>query len=144
MKVAIVRADGNVSIMHLVEGADIGSEIEKIKPMLPEGYVSHHIIYEDLPQDRTFREAWKHDGFSLSIDMQKARYIWRGKLRELRAPKLASLDIEYQRADESGDVAAKARIVSRKQSLRDVTSDPRIDAAQTTDDLKAAMPEVLL
>ena len=56
---------------------------------------------------------------------------------------MAALDIDYQRADEAADVARKREVVRRKQALRDVTDDPAIEAAQTPEELKAAIPAAL-
>lgn len=94
----------------------------------------------DLPADRSFRNAWKSD---LTHDMEKCRHIHRQRMREARAPKLAALDVEYQRADERGDVAAKREIASRKQRLRDITDRPEISKAETPDQLKRVWPEEL-
>ncbi len=94
----------------------------------------------DVPADLTFRNAWIVQAGRLVHDMPRARKIWRGKIREARAPLLAALDVEYQRADEHGDADAKAAIVARKQVLRDAPNDPAIEAAQTVDDLRAAWP----
>jgi hypothetical protein len=93
--------------------------------------------------DRTFRNAWTLSGAQITVDMPKARDIWRQKMREARAPLLQALDVEYMRADEAGDGAAKTRIAAEKQALRDVTADPAIEAAQTPDELKALWPSVL-
>jgi hypothetical protein len=68
--------------------------------------------------------------------MAKARSIWRNRLRAEREPILKRLDVEYQRADESGDATLKADIAQRKQALRDAPQDPRIDAAATPDELR--------
>ena len=57
-------------------------------------------------------------------------------------PKLAALDVEYQRADEDNDNQKKQQIRARKQALRDITIHPGIEAAQTPDDLLAVvLPE---
>ena len=79
----------------------------------------------------------------ISIDMEVARDIWRDKIRAARIPALASLDVEYQRADELSDAELKAAIAQRKQALRDAPADPRIDAATTTSELQAVWPEDL-
>jgi hypothetical protein len=77
----------------------------------------------------------------ITINMEKARDIHRAKMRDARVPLFLSLDIAYQRATETGvDTSA---IVAMKQALRDVTSDPAIDLAQTTDELKAIWPDIL-
>jgi hypothetical protein len=77
------------------------------------------------------------------VDMDKARDIQRARLRTLRAAEFAELDIQYQRADEKGDKAAKAAIALRKQQLRDVTDSPEIAEAKTPDALKDAGMSVI-
>ena len=94
----------------------------------------------DIPTDRTFRDALT---VRLDYDMAKARDIWRDKIRVARAPKLATLDIEYQRADEAADAKAKVDIATAKQALRDATADPAIEAAATCAELKAVWPAAL-
>ena len=69
------------------------------------------------------------------IDMAKAREIHKNKIRQARAPKLAELDIEFQRATESS--ADTSAIVAKKQALRDAPADSGIAAASDTDALKA-------
>tara|TARA_R100001463_G_scaffold13035_4_gene34952 strand:- start:1381 stop:1641 length:261 start_codon:yes stop_codon:yes gene_type:complete len=69
------------------------------------------------------------------IDMAKAREIHKDKIREARTPKLAELDIEFQKALEtSADTSA---IVAKKKALRDAPADSGIAAASDTDALKA-------
>lgn len=95
------------------------------------------------PDDRTYRDAWVKAAGKVEVDMPKARNIHRDRLRAERAPKLAALDADYLKADEAGDLAAKARITAEKQALRDVTADPGIEAAKTPQELKAVIPSVL-
>ena len=69
------------------------------------------------------------------IDMAKARDIHKTNIRTARAPKLAELDIEFQKAQEtSADTSA---IVAKKQALRDAPADSGIASASTADELKA-------
>lgn len=96
-----------------------------------------------IPTDRTFRNGWKAGMGKVEHDMPKCREIHKDRLRELRAPKLAALDVEYMRALEAGDSALAADIAAQKQVLRDVTKDPAITAAKTVDELKAAVPAVM-
>jgi hypothetical protein len=79
----------------------------------------------------------------INIDMEVAKNIWRDKIRAARAPILASLDVDYQRADESNDAARKTEVVASKQALRDATADPRIAAATSVENLRAAWPSAL-
>ena len=69
------------------------------------------------------------------IDMAKAREIHKTKIREARTPKLAELDIEFQKSLETG--ASTTDIVAKKQALRDAPADSGIAAANDTDALKA-------
>ena len=69
------------------------------------------------------------------VDMAKAREIHKTNIREARAPKLAELDIEFQKALETG--ASTTDIVAKKQALRDAPADSGIAAASDTDALKA-------
>jgi hypothetical protein len=69
----------------------------------------------------------------LTVNFTKAQAITKDRLRADRGPLLASLDIEFQRALESG--ADTSDIVERKQELRDVTI--QVDSATTLDQLKA-------
>ena len=101
---------------------------------------------DEVPNDcnhplRCFRGALDFDANGPKFIMEKCREIKRNELRSLRTPKLEALDIEYQRADERGDAIAKQEIAKRKQALRDVPADPRIDAALTPEELKAVLPE---
>jgi len=69
------------------------------------------------------------------IDMAKAKEVHKKNIRDARNPKLAELDIEYQRATEtSADTSA---IVAKKQVLRDYPAHAGISTAQNTQDLKA-------
>jgi hypothetical protein len=95
------------------------------------------------PSDRTFRNAWKLDSGAIEVDMTKAREMHKQKLREMRKPKLEALDSDYMRADEGGKTAEKKAVAAKKQALRDVTSDPAIEAAQTPEELKAVIPAAL-
>jgi len=69
------------------------------------------------------------------INMAKAKEIHKAKIREARTPKLSELDIEFQKAQETG--ADTSSIVSKKQALRDAPAATAISSATTTDELKA-------
>jgi hypothetical protein len=79
----------------------------------------------------------------ITINMSKAREIHRDRLRRMRVPKLAALDVASIRAMETNDTARLAEIAKQKQTLRDVTADPRIDAAATPEALSAVIPNSL-
>ena len=69
------------------------------------------------------------------IDMAKAREIHKANIREARESKFQELDVEFQKALETG--ASTTDIVAKKQALRDAPADSGISAATTADELKA-------
>ena len=74
--------------------------------------------------------------------MAKAKEIHKNNIRVAREPKLAALDIEFQRALEtSADTSA---IVAKKKALRDAPADTAINAATTEAELKAAWDTAVL
>ena len=71
----------------------------------------------------------------IKTDMAKAREIHKTNIRNARAPKLAELDVEFQKALETG--ASTTDIVAKKQALRDAPADSGIDAASDESALKS-------
>lgn len=67
--------------------------------------------------------------------MDKAKEIFRDKIRESRETKFEELDYAFMRAVEVGDTEEQSRVVSEKQKLRDAPADPDIDAATTVNEL---------
>jgi hypothetical protein len=154
MKYTVIeRSDGGVSINRGPDDEDVAMVVaawEQDYSRPGEGHVPATAVRwlvvaeEPAPVDKTFRAAWALVGEAITVDMPKARTIHRGRLRVMRAPLLAALDVDYQRADERGDAAEKTRIAAEKQALRDVTDDPAIEAARTPEELKAVVPAPLL
>ena len=69
----------------------------------------------------------------ITVNINKAKEIWKDKIRAARKPKLEELDVEYMRAQEIGsDTSA---IITKKQELRDYPA--QVDSATTTDEIKA-------
>ena len=74
--------------------------------------------------------------------MTRAKEIHKANIRTAREPKLAALDIEFQRALEtSADTSA---IVAKKKALRDAPANTSIEAAKTEAELKAAWDTAVL
>ena len=69
----------------------------------------------------------------ITVNINKAKEIWKDKIRVARKPKLEELDVEFIKAQEtSSDTSA---IVTKKQELRDYPA--QVDSATTTDEIKA-------
>ena len=76
------------------------------------------------------------------IDMAKAKEIHKTNIREARKPLLESLDVEFQKALETG--ASTTDIIAKKNALRDAPADSAIDAASDADALKAQWNTAIL
>ena len=71
----------------------------------------------------------------ITTDMAKAREIHKNNIREARKPLLESLDIEFQKPQEtSADTSA---IVAKKNALRDAPADSGIASASDDAVLKS-------
>lgn len=157
VKVIIERNDGGVSVMAFItvgytpsgevqfarEASDENIDAEIIRAgldckswrFLEEG--------EELPEDRTFRDAWIDGITKIDVDMVKAREIQKDVLRRERAPLLEKLDVDYMKALETGNTKLQAAITAEKTLLRDITKAPEIAAAKTPDELKALTLDAL-
>tara|TARA_Y100001951_G_scaffold89577_1_gene82097 strand:- start:33 stop:278 length:246 start_codon:yes stop_codon:yes gene_type:complete len=69
----------------------------------------------------------------ITVNITKAKNIWKDKIRRARKPKLESLDVEFMQAQETG--ADTSAIVAKKKELRDFPA--QVDSATTTDEIKA-------
>jgi hypothetical protein len=76
---------------------------------------------------------------SITINLSKAKDIVKDNLRTERAPVLATLDVQFMRAVESGNTSLQTAIAEQKQELRDITTHTSITGATTIDGLKTAM-----
>ena len=135
-KIIYTNSDGTVSI--ITPAGDVNNAIKDV----PSG-LSYEIVEDSaIPTDRSFRNAWKQNSKTIETDMTKAKEIHKDKIRTARTPKLAELDIEFQKALETG--ASTTDIVAKKQALRDAPADSAIDSASDTDALKAQWNTTIL
>jgi len=101
---------------------------------VPDGVTSYIVDHSSLPTDTDFQNAWVYKDGKVEVDLAKAKEVHKEYIRRERKEKLAALDIEFQRALETGDTSA---VVAKKQALRDATADSAIDAATSVAELKA-------
>jgi hypothetical protein len=80
----------------------------------------------------------------ITIDITKAKDIFKGKIREARKPLLEAEDVIYMKALESDDATLKSVSVNKKTSLRDAPAASAITNATTIDELKATWDTNLL
>ena len=75
----------------------------------------------------------------IQVNINKAKEITKDKLREERKPLLEKLDVDFQRALETG--ADTTDIIAKKQALRDATN--QVNTMNTVEELKLAiLPDV--
>ena len=101
--------------------------------------VDHNLI----PADRTYRDALVDDGNKLAHDMPKAREIHLRHVRDRRGPALDQLDRDWMRATGRGETKEAKRIEAERQALRDLPAMLGVEAASTTEELKARWPASL-
>ena len=96
-----------------------------------------------LPQNGNFRDAWAFVDQVIVIDVEKAKDVWRNKIREARKPILDALDAAYFRALEDNDTAKQTEIAAKKKLLRDAPALPEIANATTVEEIEAVWPDYL-
>ncbi len=134
------KKDG-VSILYPICSPELTLEMIAAKDV-PSG-IEYKIIKKDtLPEDRTFRDAWGIEDWSVVIKIDKAKEIWKDKWRKAREPKLKALDIEFMKAIESGDALKQEETKAKKQILRDVTA-TNLSSVSSIDELKKVWPDCL-
>lgn len=78
----------------------------------------------------------------ITHDIEKAKNIWRNKIRIARQPILEQLDVAYIRTlEEEGDVSL---IVAKKQDLRDYPNKIEIEQATSIEELREIWDNDLL
>jgi hypothetical protein len=76
---------------------------------------------------------------AITIDISKAKDVWKNKIREARKPALEKLDVDFIKAQEDG--TSTTQIVTDKNTLRDLPE--QVDTATTVDAIKAIWDDKL-
>jgi len=75
----------------------------------------------------------------ITIDIAKAKDVWKDKIRVARKPALEKLDVDFVKAQEQGN--STTQIVTDKNTLRDLPD--QVDTATTVDEIKAVWNDML-
>ena len=75
----------------------------------------------------------------ITIDINKAKEVWKDKIRQARTSVLAKLDIDFIKAQEQN--LDTTSIVADKQTLRDLPS--QVDTANSIEEIKAVWNNML-
>ena len=101
---------------------------------IPQGIDSYIVRADLLPEaDGDFFDAWEQSRGVVTVNLEKAKEITKGRLRAERDPLLAAQDVAFQRALETG--ADTSSIVAEKNRLRDITN--AADTCTSTAELRA-------
>ena len=126
----IYKTEAGIAILHATGELSIEAVAQKDVP----AGVPYRIVNDDeVPSDRTFRNAWKDDN-GIKVDMPKAKDMTKARLRAERIPLFEAQDVAFQRALEAG--SSTASIIAEKNRLRDLPK--MVDAMSTLDELKSA------
>lgn len=131
-RVVWTNPDGSVSVLIPAPGVD-----ETVwKKDIPEGVAAVITTVDKLPQDRTFRKAWKLDGDKCGECPVKAKEVAHEIRRAKRAEEFAPHD----------DVIAKRlpgddKAEAERQKIRAKYADlqTKIDVAKSTSELRALL-----
>ena len=147
-KVIFTQPNGIISVMtpiltEINPATGVEFTLQEIidKDLIPTGITTFSIVEDSvIPPDRTFRSAWVGNGVGVSTativeDMTKAKEIHKDNIRRKREPKFKELDIEFQKAQETG--ADTSDIVAKKNALRDAPAASGIATATNTTELRA-------
>lgn len=78
----------------------------------------------------------------IKYDMEKAKHLWREKIRRARKPILEELDIQFMRATEEGTETSV--IVDKKVRLRNFPNKVEIQSAKDIEELQKIWDNDLL
>lgn len=90
--------------------------------------------------DNDYFDGFIYEDGTAVADIAACKNIHLDKLRSVRAPKLAKLDVEFMKAVETSNEVKQAEIATKKQELRDVT---KIPLPNTLPEIKATWPDIL-
>ena len=75
----------------------------------------------------------------ITVDIAKAKNIWKNKIRKARESAMTKLDVDYMKAQEQGSDTTS--IVADKNTLRNLPS--QVDSATTENEIKAVWNDML-
>ena len=132
-KIIYSRADGGVSVVSAPFDTD--EAIETARAKLPADAIGPRIVDElAVPADRTFRNAWKQNGFVIEHDMPKARDIQEQRIKDSQRMKIRDI-LEREVLGEN--------VIAEKASVRALNPRALVDSATSADELKAIFPAIL-
>lgn len=137
MNARIIYTQDNGSIAVVIPTGELSIEEVAAKDV-PEGIAFEIITDDDIPSDRTFRDAWVIGDGHIDYDLDKCKTIGHAMRRTARAAEFKPYDDVISKQIPGNDaIAAEAA----RQLIRNKYSDIQdaIDAAETPDEIKLAV-----
>jgi hypothetical protein len=131
MKVLLTKVGDTVQVSTFANETDLIEAAQSSESKIYESF--------QLPEAE-FIDAWTIDA---TIDLERAKDVWRNKMRSVRNERLKQLDLEWMRAMELGDTVAATAVAAKKQELRDITKRDELKYAKSLAEVKAFWPAVL-
>lgn len=139
-RIIYTRADGGLSVIIPATSGPI----EALLATVPQDALNPQIIdASTIPADRTFRNAWKHGGTKVNVDMPKSRQIHMDRIRVIRNRMLDQSDKDMAKAQDAGDAVVIAALKAQRQQLRNIPQTFDLTVAATPDALKLLWPSGL-
>ena len=139
MNTRIVYTQGNGTIAVVIPTGESSIEDVILKD-LPDGVEYEIVDADDIPSDRTFREAWVIGDGHIDCDLDKCKTIGHAMRRTAREAEFKPHDDVISKQIPGNDaIAAEAA----RQLIRNKYSDIQdaIDAAKTPDEIKLALDQ---
>lgn len=131
MKVLLTKVGDTVQVSTFANETDLIEAAQSSESKIYESF--------QLPEAE-FIDAWTIDA---TIDLERAKDVWRRKMRPVRNERLKQLDLQWMQAMELGDTVAAAAVATKKQELRDITKRDELKYAKSLAEVKAFWPAVL-
>ena len=127
------RPDGSVSVVCPALDTDEGLAAAQAK--LPADAINPKVVdFSAIPQDRTFRNAWRQNETLVQHDMPKAREIQESRMETSRRIKMRDLLLR----EELGE-----NVAAEKAAVRAINARALCQTAQTPEELKAVLSNIL-
>lgn len=108
---------------------------------VPPGYTDARIVDESiLPEDRQYRGAWKDNGASVGIDLEKAKAVHKETLKREVLSKSKKLEEEIAVAEVFGTQQEVNALTAKKNKIKNDAKALNLNSITTIEDLKAAWP----
>ena len=146
--VEIATMDTNWKIKQIADSSkpeiiDFETALEEYRLVVDSSGTNSRITdTTNLPQDRTFRDAWTDDlpGEQIDVDIPRAKIIRMEQIRAARDVKWEDFDKRYVIAER--DAADLTTLDTERQTLKDIpqVAQSDVDTATTESDLLAVWP----